>query len=179
MVSIQLFCIFVKVCTNAHRRGSQAALSDIVDTQQCSAQGEGSFQPATNLQVFETWESVTQGKKEVVAVRKRAQSGEQTIKQSIPKCSSIVCGTKFSTCSSWSSVCIQCTCWLPKTCNSQCPDQLNDKLMLSVGYFICWIWIHFFSQKLNLNPLYHLVKITTKLPAIVIARDIHEKPLAP
>lgn len=78
-----------------HHRGSQASLSDLDNTHLGNAQDEHSFKPVANFQVFETLQSVTQGKKEVVAARKTALSEEHTIKQSIPKCLSIICGNKF------------------------------------------------------------------------------------
>jgi len=87
----------MKVCRDTHHRGFQARLSDVVDTQQCNGQDEQNFQPVANLQGFETWESVTKAKKEVVAARKPALSEEHTVKQSIPKCYTITCGAKFST----------------------------------------------------------------------------------
>ena len=44
----------------------------------------------------------------------------------------------------WSSVCIHRTRWLLQTCNSQFPDQLNNRFMLIVGYFFTVISIHIF-----------------------------------
>lgn len=131
------------------------------------SQDEHSFQPVTNLQGFDMWELVTQGKKEVVAARKRALSEEHTIKQNILRCSSIVCETEFSTGNLWSSVYIHCTCWLSQNCNFHFLDKLNYGFMLIVGYFTsCNLNTYLiFFLKLNLTTLYYLEIMATKLPA--------------
>lgn len=153
---------------DTHHRGSQARLNDL-DTQLGIAQDEHSFKPVANFQGFETLRSVTQGKKEVVAARKPARWEEHTVKQSIPKCLSIICGTKFSIGSSWSSVYTHCIYWLSQACNSQFPDQLHDRLMLIAGYFVyCnpnqyWIFIFFLEAKFN--PPVSFREKATKLPA--------------